>query len=123
MEWKLQKINLLRQNGEITTRWAIVNGNIAIHKALVEKEFWSISHVQTSGVFKMPGQSEFLEREEIPQVLKFIFDMNLGGQKLVDMPACEILNCIPLFEEKYGYIKSKTTKNIELMEKFAGCRR
>lgn len=103
----LKKITLTTGNGNRVNVWAWCIGSLAIHKSLVSflgdqsLKAWSISHVPTGALIGSYTQ-HLRNRKEIRKQLRRIKKISTwrGINYLDDMPACELLNVMPIISHE-----------------------
>lgn len=96
----LRKIKVMTKTGEMRRVWAWCVGNLAIHKTIFDDgqiyNVWTITHIPTRCA--VSRDSAFLWRIEIPGKLAWAQSLEVAGVKVIDMPACEVVNVCSLFQ-------------------------
>ena len=80
--------------------WAAVDGNLAIAPSYLfgrrERQRYSVMHVPTGARMSPP----FLSKGEAVAELKKVQAAEWRGQKIADLPACELIELAPIISEE-----------------------
>ena len=80
--------------------WAVVEGNLAIAPSYLfghrERQRYVVMHVPTGARMSPP----FLSKSEAVAELKKVQATEWRGQKIADLPACELIELAPIISEE-----------------------
>ena len=86
--------------------WAVVDGNLAIAPSYLfghrERHKYVVMHVPTGARLSLPA----LSKGEVAAWLKKVQATEWRGQKIADLPACELINLAPIISaESFGIVE------------------